>query len=573
MGNTTFFIQNGEVAYHLPYIYSHTDPLGSLDWSNTQVLKLLVSKDREGNCFALASFFKILSERLHSNAILCTTPGHIFIRHADDKGTYYNIELASQSFPGTGSIQVYTYTTDQALKNNISLRELDQRQSVGLCLIYLAKAYEYITHTKTDDFALQCAELALQYDSLNLNAMLLKGEVMEGRLIEKNKAIPQLQSEIQFQDYQKLVVRLFDLGYREMPDEQKRMIIDRLRDPDKLMAIGVNGLQLLRKQKSFETRKATLSWGLFDEEMLTKPIEIYGRTAFNTITKKITQFNPSDTNTDYPIDQIVFAMSVDPLTAKYPNMSPYLAFGANPILFVDNDGRELTLGGPDVNKTREALISMLNSSDIKNRVTIDENNKVSFNTVGLSKSQMKDNTVVLLGNLVNAKEKYLFEVNTSAQGIDRDDKAPKDYKMLNNGNSEGPADMNYSITDRQDQASQEAKGVTTQDYLRSDMLPSAGFDGQATVSPNKNAIYEPNPLGNHEIKTIDTKTGKQHVGNYSVKPYGSVVFHTLQEVYNRTTKGQNMTDAHNNAIASEKALPASSPAKSIAPGHVQTDQK
>lgn len=50
-------------------------------------------------------------------------------------------------------------------------------------------------------------------------------------------------------------------------------------------------------------------------------------------------------------------------------------------------GRELTLAGADVNKTKQALLSMLNSSDIKNRVTIDENNKVSFKTVGLSKDQ------------------------------------------------------------------------------------------------------------------------------------------------------------------------------------------
>ena len=38
---------------------------------------------------------------------------------------------------------------------------------------------------------------------------------------------------------------------------------------------------------------------IFDEEMLTKPVEIYGRTAFNTGTKKISKFLPIDTGTDY----------------------------------------------------------------------------------------------------------------------------------------------------------------------------------------------------------------------------------------------------------------------------------
>lgn len=132
------------------------------NWKSTQVISLLDNGNKKANCFALASLFKIFSGRLNSEANICTAPGHIYIRHADNKGIYHNVELATRSFPGTGSMEVLTYTTDEATKSRISLRELDLKQSVALSLVYLAKGFEYKFKTKDDDFILQCAELTLK---------------------------------------------------------------------------------------------------------------------------------------------------------------------------------------------------------------------------------------------------------------------------------------------------------------------------------------------------------------------------------------------------------------------------
>lgn len=212
-------------------------------------------------------------------------------------------------------------------------------------------------------------------------------------------------------------------------------------------------------------------------------------------------------------------------------------------------GRELTLAGADVNKTKQALLSMLNSSDIKNRVTIDENNKVSFKTVGLSKDQMKDNTVVLLSNLVTAKEQYLFEVNTVAQGTDREIGEPKTYNMYNKGNTQGPIDMNFSYTDRGDEQQSLAKGVTSQNFQLANMKPASGFDGQAVVTPEKSDV--------EKLKG---------------KPYGNIVFHTLQEVYTRTHDECDMPESHEQSIDCEIELPTGHPAKSDNPGKITPRQ-
>ena len=346
--DTTLFLVNNRLSYHLPYEYSYADPLGTVNWRNTQVFNLLDNKT--GNCYALASLFKIFSERLNSEAFICTTPGHIYIRHADHKGIYHNVELGSKAFPGTGSLETLTYTTDEATKNGISLRELDLKQSVALNLVYLAKGYAYKFGVKDDNFIMECAELALQYDELNLNAMLLKAEVLEERLIKKDKPIKALQADKTFQEYEKLITHLFNLGYREMPTEMKDLVISRLKKEDSPYPMTNHTPQPFEDLGVKEERYATLSNGLFDEQMLTKPVEQYHRTMFDTKQKKITELVELDTTyNNYPMDLVVFAWGVDPLAHEFPSWSPYVAFADNPLFYIDPDGRAVKPVNEDAN--------------------------------------------------------------------------------------------------------------------------------------------------------------------------------------------------------------------------------
>ncbi len=338
--DTTYFIENTGIYYHLPYSYNKADPFGTQDWTNTQVNRLLYSDERNGNCYALTALFKIFSERLGADAKLVTTPGHIFIRHADDKGTQFNVELTTRAFPGTGSLSAITYTTPQAVKSGISLRTLNLKESVALTLVYLAKAYQYKFNAKADEFLLTCANTALQHDSLNLNAMLLKAEVLEAKLLLKNKSIAQLKTYPEFQYYEQLITKLFSFGYREMPKDIKTLVLNGLignEMPNNYKDYTPNAFEGLSYA---QTRYATLSWGSLDEQMKTKPIEYYRRTAFNTATKKIEDFIEIDTINDYVVDMVVFALSIDPLAAQFPFVSPYVFVNNNPLLFVDPDGRK-----------------------------------------------------------------------------------------------------------------------------------------------------------------------------------------------------------------------------------------
>ncbi len=365
--DTIFFIKGQELFYRAPFSYSKQDPFGTSDWSNTQVFNLLDTK--QGNCFALASLFKILSERLNTGVSICTAPGHIYLRHADPEGIYYNVEPATRSFPGSGSMEVLTFTTGEAVANGISLRELDLKQSVALCLVYLAKGYEYKFNTKEDKFLLECAEVALRHDSLNLNAMLLKAGVLEERIIRKKEGIARLQTDNDFKEYEKWLGYIHSLGYREMPTDMKNIILAGLKDSVPF-AVRDKTPQPFKHLGVENDRYATLSWGLFEEFDYDKPVEQYGRTLFDSRQKKITGFTeiPPLYNS-YNFDPVVFAWQIDPLAYKYPNMSPYAAFNNNPILFIDTDGREPRWGQlGSLNSILGEIKKALNANDVNNAI-------------------------------------------------------------------------------------------------------------------------------------------------------------------------------------------------------------
>lgn len=336
-------------AYH----YSYGDPMATDDWKNTQVIHL--NNTQQGNCFALASMFKILADRLQSGAKLCTAPSHIYIAHDDEKGVQYNIELGSKYFPGTGAINAITYSTDKSIKNGIAQRELTPQQEITLLLVYLAKGYEHKFNIIADDFIMQCAETALQYDSKNLNALLLKGECLESRLTEQHKTIAQLQDQQDFKDYQNLLAQLYDLGYREMPVEMKNTLI-KIYNKEKIEPANT----VFEKDRQGNTmRSATVSWGLFDERHNPKATERYGNTLFSTKTMRITAFvSEHKLYNDYNFDPVVFALNIDPLADKYPDLSPYSFVNDSPIMYKDPDGRDIVYFnsiGQEVKRTASAV--------------------------------------------------------------------------------------------------------------------------------------------------------------------------------------------------------------------------
>jgi hypothetical protein len=346
--DTTEIIGENFIFHKEPFKYSKADPYGSYKWENTQILHLLSNENGEGNCYSLAVLFKIFSNRLNSDARLVTTPHHIYIQNRNERGDFKNIELATEAFPGDGSIQVLTYTTKTAIMNGMAQQPLNDKQAVALNLIYLAKGFQHKFSDNTNDFLLKCAELAIKHDSLSLNALLLKAEVTESKLfrqmLENNISTPILarknaSTKSFFRNYEEQLSNLYKCGYREIPKDIQKVIFSAVQgNQDKYLTTDKTPNPFAEFGET--TRYATLSWGVFDEVHDQVDTVNYFHSKMSTKSNGIIAFDLNDSMVIYKVDPVIFALSIDPLAAKYAYYSPYSAFANSPIWYKDEDGRE-----------------------------------------------------------------------------------------------------------------------------------------------------------------------------------------------------------------------------------------
>ncbi len=200
----------------LPFRYSFADPFGKRDWSNMFVTKLLAT--HEGNCHSLAYLYKILADEVGAKCWLSLAPNHIYIKNYSDKIGWYNTELTSGTFPTDAWVMVTGYVNPEAIKSGLYMDTLSNQQSIALCVLDLAKEYEFQTHNYYDGFILKCCDLVLKYHPVNPMALLLKAETLKKVwLHEKDEKFPKPTSTQE--EMQNAYITLAKLGYREMPEK------------------------------------------------------------------------------------------------------------------------------------------------------------------------------------------------------------------------------------------------------------------------------------------------------------------------------------------------------------------
>jgi hypothetical protein len=180
------------------------------------VTKLLAT--HKGNCHSLPYLYKILADELGATCWLALSPNHMYIENRCRKIGWYNTELTSGCFPIDAWIMASGYLPLKAVQSGIYMDTLSNQQAIALCILDLAKGYEHKTHNYFDGFILKSCDLSLQYFPLNVQAMLLKAETLK-RIYEaqKGKRLPVAKKT--FSEMQSIYMKLFDLGYREMPDQ------------------------------------------------------------------------------------------------------------------------------------------------------------------------------------------------------------------------------------------------------------------------------------------------------------------------------------------------------------------
>ncbi len=219
-------LPNNIQVRHLPFRYDFEDIFGRNSWPQMFVSKLLTIK--AGNCHSLPYLYKILAEEMGTTAHLALAPNHLYIKLRNSQSGWYNTELTSGHFPIDAWLMASGYVHLDAIQNGLYMDALTTEVSLALTLVDLAKGYQRKTGGSDPGFVLNITEKALEYAPNNINALLLKAEMMKQQFraglsdeeLQNIKAIAGDTETIKtFNGMQQLYRRIYELGYREMPEE------------------------------------------------------------------------------------------------------------------------------------------------------------------------------------------------------------------------------------------------------------------------------------------------------------------------------------------------------------------
>jgi hypothetical protein len=214
MKDTVQYLLNESLKSHYPYEYDFNDMFGKKHWDNMFVIKLISTQ--KGNCHSLPYLYKILADELNATCWLSLAPNHVYVRNYSKQIGWYNTELTSKQFPREGWVMASGYVTLAAVQNGVFMDTLGTKECVAMSLIDLANGYNRKSTSKQkSSFILKCCNLSLSYYPNNITAMLLKAETLKDQYLalqntEEGKTL--------FNEMQTLYMRIYHLGYREMPE-------------------------------------------------------------------------------------------------------------------------------------------------------------------------------------------------------------------------------------------------------------------------------------------------------------------------------------------------------------------
>lgn len=225
---------------HLPYRYDFEDIFGDSDWKQMFVSKLLVTG--KGNCHSLPYLYKIISDRLHIPCYLSFAPNHLYIKLFSEATGWYNTELTSATFPVDAWIIASGYVPTEAIRNGLYMDTLTNRQAVANCLLDLAQGYQRKFGREDPGFVLQCCRAVLTYHPVNVNALLTKAEALKYYIRKRmgqakngfvNNDADKGGFAAFYAEMEETYVRLYELGYRRMPQQMYLQWLNLLKDKPK----------------------------------------------------------------------------------------------------------------------------------------------------------------------------------------------------------------------------------------------------------------------------------------------------------------------------------------------------
>lgn len=219
--------------YFKPYQYDFESFMSDSDRDSYMVSHLL--KTRKGNCRALPYFYKILADEVGVEAFIALAPMHCYVKHKDEQGNWWNLEMTTGSFSRSSFIMETFNVSETAIESGLFMKSLSDTESVAYCIYDLLSYYEDRTGRYSDDFVKRCYEIGLKYYP-NSQLQISKANDLQFRLSSKmiEKGLrgygdlfdyPELMDE--FEMMNATFKYLSDIGYSTMKNEDyEKMVLD-----------------------------------------------------------------------------------------------------------------------------------------------------------------------------------------------------------------------------------------------------------------------------------------------------------------------------------------------------------
>lgn len=156
-----YMYERTEQNYNTIYEYDFENFLEANDEISHLVMNLL--KTHKGNCHSMPYLYKILCNELDAEAHISLAPMHLFIKHRDENGEWWNLETTSGTFSRTSFLIETFQISDLAIESGFYMHPLTEKETIALCLNDLLGIYEKKGGNYYDDFVVKCANLGMQY--------------------------------------------------------------------------------------------------------------------------------------------------------------------------------------------------------------------------------------------------------------------------------------------------------------------------------------------------------------------------------------------------------------------------
>ena len=210
-----------------PYQYDYDNFMSDLDHESFMVTKLLDKK--KGNCHSLPYLYKILADELGVEACISMVPMHLYVKHRDEQGRWWNLEMTNGTFSRSSFLMETFNVTETAIQSGLYMKSLTDEESVAFCLYDLLNYYEWKTGKISDSFIRKTYTLGLKHYPISL-LLLWKMNDIRGRLENamasegityiKEITFEQPKSLEILQELHQMIVYLDQIGYTNLTDEQ-----------------------------------------------------------------------------------------------------------------------------------------------------------------------------------------------------------------------------------------------------------------------------------------------------------------------------------------------------------------